>query len=134
MDHDAHPIVECITVDAVDPERLAAFWAGLLGLTVSHRVGPYAFLSRGAGLPGMGFQRVDESKTIKNRLHLDIAADDLDAATARVVALGGSRAPGYADGGFLVMTDPEGNEFCLLPTGEWHLDDHGTAHYPRPDG
>ena len=32
---------------------------------------------------------------------------------------------------FLVMADPEGNEFCLLPGGEWRIDDDGVAHYPR---
>jgi hypothetical protein len=41
---------------------------------------------------------------------------------------------GYEEGGFLVMADPEGNAFCLLPSSEWVLDDDGTAHYQHPPG
>ncbi len=133
MDAGRFPTVECVTIDAVDPERLARFWAELLGLTVSHRVGPYVFLSSGGGLPGLAFQRVDEEKSTRNRVHLDLAADELDVAARRIIELGGSRATGYADGGFLVMADPEGNELCLLPTGDWDIDERGVADYPHPD-
>ncbi|MET8978304.1 VOC family protein [Streptomyces sp. NPDC004539] len=78
--------------------------------------------------PRVFFQRVPEGKTAKNRVHLDIRAapgltDDartvaLEAEAARLVALGATvlrRDPGQPplSGGFLVMADPEGNEFCL---------------------
>ncbi|MEO1060412.1 MAG: VOC family protein [Actinomycetota bacterium] len=132
MDRAERPVVECVMVDAVDPERLATFWTELLGLTVTHRTGPYVFVAAGGGLPGLGFQRVDVAKTVKNRIHLDIAADDPARAVNRVLALGGSRVPGYDEGGFLVMADPEGNEFCVLPAGDWELDNDGIAHSPHP--
>jgi predicted enzyme related to lactoylglutathione lyase len=63
-------------------------------------------------------QRVPEAKTGKNRLHLDLYPEDLDAASERIGALGGSRVSsedvrefGYR---WRVMADPAGNEFCLI--------------------
>jgi hypothetical protein len=46
-----------------------------------------------------------------------------------VLAFGGRDLPAYADGGFVVMADPEGNEFCLIPATGACLDDEGNAHY-----
>ena len=76
----------------------------------------------------MGFQRVDEPRRGKNRVHVDIEVADLVAATARIEALGGRRVEGYERGGFLVMADPEGNEFCVLPL-EFDVDDDGNTDY-----
>jgi predicted enzyme related to lactoylglutathione lyase len=114
-------------VDCADPERLAAFWGALLGDEVMWRKGPYVFLV-GEG-QRLGFQRVPEPKKGKNRVHPDLFCEDVHASAARVIELGGSRVGGYEAGGFLVMADPEGNEFCLIPDGEWELDDDGNAHY-----
>jgi len=77
--------------------------------------------------PRLYFQRVPEAKTAKNRVHLDIRAAvglrgdarmaALEAECARLIALGASRfrrfEPDWKSGGFIVMQDPEGNEFCL---------------------
>ena len=123
--------LSCITFDCLDEEVVASFWGKLLGLGSPHRVGPYIFLTDPNGV-GFGFQRVTAATTGKIRVHLDIQADPLDAVIKRVLELGGSFVKGYEDGGFLVMADPEGNEFCLLPGGEWKIDDNGVAHYPRP--
>jgi predicted enzyme related to lactoylglutathione lyase len=72
------------------------------------------------GGPTLAFQRVPESKALKNRLHLDISVDDVDSATAQVEALGGRRAPSedFTEYGsrWRVMSDPDGNEFCLVYT------------------
>jgi predicted enzyme related to lactoylglutathione lyase len=114
-------------VDCADPERLASFWAELLGQTVSWRRGPYVFL--GGDGARLGFQRVREPKTAKNRVHPDLFCIDVHATAARVLELGGRRVEGYEAGGFLVMADPENNEFCLIPNDEWELDDEGNAHY-----
>jgi len=121
--------LSCITFDCLDEEVVASFWENLLGLGSRHRIGPYVFLTDPNGV-GFGFQRVAAVTTGKIRVHLDIHADPLDAVIERALELGGSFARGYEDGGFLVMADPEGNEFCLLPGGEWRLDDDGIAHYP----
>jgi Glyoxalase-like domain len=77
--------------------------------------------------PRMFFQKVPEGKTAKNRLHLDVRAAPslqgaermtaLEAECERLVALGATRfrryEPDQFSGGYVVMLDPEGNEFCL---------------------
>jgi predicted enzyme related to lactoylglutathione lyase len=120
--------IKDLVVDCVDPERLAAFWAELLGRPVVARTGPYVWLERGDG-PGMGFQKVAGPKAGKNRVHFDIAAPDPAAERARIEALGGRVLTEYATGGFLVMADPEGNEFCVIPPGPFDVDDDGHADY-----
>jgi hypothetical protein len=50
-------------------------------------------------------------------------------AKGRIEALGGSRVDGYEAGGFLVMADPEGNEFCVIPVAPFHFDEDGRADY-----
>ncbi|MFJ9411194.1 VOC family protein [Streptomyces sp. NPDC101393] len=120
--------VNALIVDAANPVRLAAFWSELLGRPVVGRTGPYVWLQRENGL-GLGFQETDEPKSGKNRMHVDISSPDPAAEQQRVEALGGRRLEQYADGGFLVMADPEGNEFCIIPEGPVELDDEGRAHY-----
>ncbi len=77
---------------------------------------------------GLGFQQVDEAKRTKNRVHVDISGPSISEMERRVEALGGRRLDGYDDGGFLVMADPEGNEFCIVPES-FHIDDSGRADY-----
>ncbi|MGW4446580.1 VOC family protein [Streptomyces sp. NPDC004682] len=120
--------INALIVDATDPERLAAFWSALLGRAVVSRTGPYVWLRREDGL-GIGFQRTAAPKSGKNRMHFDVTAADPAAEQRRVEALGGRRLTEYDDGGFLVMADPEGNEFCVIPEGSVELDDDGRAHY-----
>jgi hypothetical protein len=103
-----------IIIDCVDPERLASFWAEALGRPIIGRKGPYVWLERVDNM-GLGFQRVDSPKEGKTRVHLDFGSEDPLLAMSRIEALGGTRVKGYEDGGFLVMTDPEGNEFCIVP-------------------
>lgn len=65
--------------------------------------------------PGLCFVTVPEAKTIKNRLHIDLNPDDLKAEVARVLALGARYADvGQGDAPWVVLADPEGNEFCIL--------------------
>jgi predicted enzyme related to lactoylglutathione lyase len=119
-----------IIIDCADPERLAGFWADLLGRKPKPHKGPYVFLTYQDGDAfGLGFQRVDEPRSGKNRVHPDFVCADVHVAAARVLELGGSRVPGYERGGFLVMADPEGNEFCLLPNTPFEIDDDGNVTY-----
>ncbi|MCD2462053.1 MULTISPECIES: VOC family protein [unclassified Streptomyces] len=120
--------INALIIDAADPERLAAFWSELLGRPVVGRMGPYVWLQREMGL-GLGFQRSDEPKSGKNRMHFDITAPNPTAEQQRVEALGGRRLEEYSAGGFLVMADLEGNEFCIIPEGPFELDDEGCADY-----
>jgi catechol 2,3-dioxygenase-like lactoylglutathione lyase family enzyme len=105
-----------VCFDASDPPALGRFWAQLLGgeLTVDKDGDAWVVLP-GDG-PRLDFLRVPEKKTIKNRLHLDVHATDVAAATAEALALGATTADDVYDGGrWQVLRDPEGNEFCLLP-------------------
>ena len=81
------------------------------------------------GAAGLGFQRVVELKVGKNRVHLDISAPDIRAVKDRIEAISVQQIDGYEDGGFLVMADPEGNEFCVVPTGPIDFDEEGRTHY-----
>ncbi|MFG2287742.1 VOC family protein [Streptomyces sp. NPDC048595] len=120
--------INALIIDATDPERLAAFWSELLGRPIVGRTGPYVWLRRENDLC-LGFQRTAESKSGKNRMHFDVTSPDPAAEQQRIETLGGRRLEQYADGGFLVMADPEGNEFCIIPEGPFELDDEGRADY-----
>ncbi|MCL6674106.1 VOC family protein [Streptomyces panaciradicis] len=120
--------INALVVDAADPERLAAFWSELLGRPVVGRTGPYVWLRRDAGL-GLGFQRTTAAKAGKNRMHFDVTSPDPAAERQRIERLGGRSLEQYAEGGFLVMADPEGNEFCVIPAGPFEIDDEGRADY-----
>jgi hypothetical protein len=123
-------LTECV-VDCADPATLSRFWAEALGYQVLEEsadlveIGPggqtdaelVANLRSGPAVPSLIFIRVPEPKTIKNRLHFDLSPidTDRDSEVARLEQLGARRtnhAP--ADSGWIVMTDPEGNEFCVL--------------------
>ena len=117
-----------ITFDCADPYRLALFWSGLLGYREDPRdpnqpESDAALILDPQGTAGLLFLRVPEPKAVKNRVHFDIWPQDSDGvplgrdqALARVLELGASlvddrREP---DGtGWVVLADPEGNEFCL---------------------
>ena len=111
-----------IQVSAADPERIAAFWGVVLGVPVEERLGnPLQYVNLGPpgpGAPRISFQRVPETKVVKNRLHFDLVVDDLDEACERIEALGGHRRDdqdvheyGYS---WRRMADPDGNEFCVV--------------------
>ena len=118
-----------VVFDADDPDALAAFWSQLLGVRVAGRRGPYVVLEPQEAGPRFVFQRTQAAKSGKNRVHVDLRVADPRAAQRDVERLGGRTLPEYASGGFLVMADPEGNEFCLLPPTSTNLDDDGVAHY-----
>jgi predicted enzyme related to lactoylglutathione lyase len=108
-----------VTIDSQDADRLAAFWAALLGTTIDMSMdeGRFVFLKGSDTLPVICFQRVPEAKAGKNRLHLDLAVEDLEAATEGIVALGGSRVDEtdrqLESFVWRTMADPEGNEFDI---------------------
>jgi predicted enzyme related to lactoylglutathione lyase len=109
-----------VGIDCSDPERLATFWSEALGYAVGDLdpAGVYLDLvPPHAALPAVYFQRVPEAKSTKNRVHLDLWEDDVDVAVSRLVVLGatvvGTPRTGSAGGRWQVMTDPEGNEFCV---------------------
>lgn len=104
-----------LAIDANNPERLAGFWAAMLGGTIALDDDSDARVTAPTG-PRLDFLRVPEPKTAKGRLHLDVWAEDVEAATLSAIELGATRADDVYDGGrWQVLRDPEGNEFCILP-------------------
>lgn len=113
-----------VVVDAEDPETLAAFWMALLGVEVAEREQDWIQLTRDAGGVYLAFQPLtvdgDHPTTRPRPLWMrpDIEVTDLDRARSRIVELGGRlvREVHEPSGDtHLVMADPEGNEFCILP-------------------
>ena len=111
-----------LVLDCTDPNRLAAFWSAALGYTTLGSAGNYVLLVDEAGQwPKLLLQHVSESKSGKNRMHLDIETATVDDDVARLEELGASR---LEDGArtehgtrWVVMADPEGNEFCVCDGG-----------------
>jgi catechol 2,3-dioxygenase-like lactoylglutathione lyase family enzyme len=107
---------EQVIVDANDPAALGRWWTEALGWVVVDD-DPRWFEIRPAPdrMPGLLFVPVPEAKTTKNRLHLDFRPDDRDAEVTRLVDLGATHVEvGQGEQGWVVLADPEGNEFCVL--------------------
>jgi hypothetical protein len=103
-----------LVTDAIDEQAQAAWWADVLGATLSP--GPEGVLRWLRDVDGLPydvwkFVAVPEPKTVKNRWHWDLVCDDVDALVARGATL--LRAPD-ADIGWHVLADPEGNELCAF--------------------
>ena len=112
-----------LVLDCSDPERLAEFWALALGYGNLGTFGSYvALVPHGRPGPKLLLQRVDEPKSVKNRMHFDIEVPDIHAEAVRLVALGATRVseqPLTEHGtSWLLMMDPEGNEFCVCDAGQ----------------
>ena len=110
-----------IVIDAHDVERLADFWCHVLGWSRTDDIEPDGAIEitdpARPGAVSVLFEPVPEPKAIKNRLHLDIRPVGVDQADEleRLLALGARRADiGQGDQTWVVLSDPEGNEFCLL--------------------
>jgi len=113
---------EQTNIDAKDPVRLGRWWQQALGWVVADEA-PDVFEIQPAPdqFPGLLFIRVPEAKTVKNRLHLDFRPDDQDLEVERLLALGASRVDiGQGDRSWVVLADPEGNEFCVLGERSTH--------------
>ena len=106
-----------IVVDCADPTRLARFWAAVFGVEPVLRSADWAYVEGEGTRTRIAFQRVPEPKVVKNRVHLDVEVDDLEAERARLVTLGATVVGEVVEdeeGPFQVMLDPEGNELCLV--------------------
>ena len=113
--------IQCVSVDAADPDLLATFWAAALGWRRTFEDADEVALEPPAGSPQDGvapdllFLRVPDAKAGKNRLHLDLRPLDQSAEVARLEGLGARRVDiGQGEQTWVVLADPEGNEFCVL--------------------
>lgn len=107
---------EQITVDARDPVTLGTWWARALGWVVVND-DPEVFEVQPAldQYPGLLFLSVADVKVGKNRLHLDLRPDDQECEVSRLLSLGATPADvGQGEQTWVVLKDPEGNEFCVL--------------------
>ena len=105
-----------VVIDCHDPVLLAEFWQRVLGGYVVRQSHEWVALEPPTGIT-VSFQLVPEAKSVKNRVHLDVDVPDLEDAVEAAVALGATRLGEvvYDElGGFQVMADPEGNEFCFI--------------------
>ncbi len=103
-------------IDVNHLETCGHFWGQVLGAEVLYQDDTYIRLGQPGVPPSLLLQKVPEGHAGKNRAHLDLDVADLPGAVQRVEALGGRplqeiRAYGIA---WAVMTDPDGNEFCLV--------------------
>jgi predicted enzyme related to lactoylglutathione lyase len=111
-----------LVLDCRDPDQLAPFWSAALDYTTAGGAGGYVLLVP-AGRPGphLLLQRVPEARVGKNRMHLDLHTPDIEAEATRLTGLGARRlaaVPLEEHGShWIVMADPEGNEFCVCDGG-----------------
>jgi hypothetical protein len=107
-----------VVVDALDPVRLAHWWAEVLGYQVLAEKPDEVIISAGPGhYPELCFLAVPDPKDGKNRLHFDLTPEDQDAEVERLLDMG-ARHVDIGQGrsvNWVVLADPEGNEFCVLP-------------------
>lgn len=114
--------IQCLCVDARDPVSIAGFWESALGWRRTYQEPdqvvlepPEASVEDGV-VPDLLFLKVPDEKTLKNRLHIDLRPLDQRAEVERLEALGATRVSvGQGpDATWVVLADPEGNEFCVL--------------------
>jgi hypothetical protein len=117
-----------LEIDCADPHGLARFWCSVLDyevqdeddgvVTIGPRRGTDGKNQPGPVPPTLTFAHVPEAKTVKNRLHLDVSPADReqDEEVRRLLGLGARHADvgQTGDESWVVLADPEGNEFCVL--------------------
>jgi hypothetical protein len=111
-----------ITFDCESPARVAEFWGTALGYKVENVNENFAMATHPEGTPPMLlFIKVPEPRTVKNRVHVDMAADNREAEIERLIGMGATRGdthemPEYGIK-WTVLQDPEGNELCVGEEG-----------------
>ena len=107
-----------LTVDARDPAALATWWQQVLGGEVDGSEAPDEVVLELPGAAPILFNMERTPKTVKNRLHFDLRPDDRNAEVERLLLLGAVKVDigqaGAANVTWVVLADPEGNEFCVL--------------------
>jgi predicted enzyme related to lactoylglutathione lyase len=111
-------------IDVSDLDRGTAFWCAALGAVDQPLPAISSHVYRHLNLPDTDIavllQKADDEKVSKERMHLDLEADDVEAEIERLEALGATRWDHQQERGFdfWVMRDPWDNEFCILPSND----------------
>ncbi len=107
---------EQVVVSTRDPVALGRWWSkALRWVIVNDDPVVFEIQPEPDRLPGILFLAVDEAKQGQNRLHIDLRPDEQDAEVERLIGLGASRVDvGQGEVPWVVLADPEGNEFCVL--------------------
>jgi predicted enzyme related to lactoylglutathione lyase len=111
-----------VSIDSLDPSRLATFWAEALGWRVTSDDGEEVVLEPPAGsrdegvVPDLVFIVAPDGHVVKNRVHVDLRPGDQLAEVQRLIGMGATRVDigQPSDCTWVVLADPEGNEFCVL--------------------
>lgn len=106
-----------VVIDVNYLEDMTAFWQSITGYDVQHKSERDARLVDPAGgAPAIYLQKVPELRTTKNRLHIDVEAADIEAAAVEAEAVGARRLRSFNQPGdtWVVLVDPEGNQFCIV--------------------
>ncbi len=107
-----------LAIDANDVESLAGFWCTATDYEIAESLFPFVAVlaSDDPSYPRIIVLQVPESKTAKNRLHMEFKSTDLKSDADRIVTLGGTLVAErqFGETRWIVMQDPEGNEFCLV--------------------
>lgn len=116
--------IQCITIDAHDLKKVATFWAAALDWKITFEDENEISLELLDESPEVGripdilFIKVPDDKVVKNRLHLDLRPQDQATEVSRLESLGAKKIEigqsDYDGTTWVVMADPEGNEFCVL--------------------
>jgi predicted enzyme related to lactoylglutathione lyase len=113
--------IQSVIVDSADCERLARFWSEALGWRITFESDEEYVIEPPEGsrevdvAPDILFGKVPDRKIVKNRLHFDLRPKDQEAEVQRILSLGATRVDiGQRDVSWVVLADPEGNEFCVL--------------------
>ncbi len=108
-----------VVIDCADPPALARWWSSFTGYGLRTDREDWSTIANEDQSMIIGFQKVPEGKVVKNRVHLDFWAADEEAAAREIEAMGATRRWVSEDpeDPFVVLADPEGNEFCLIRGG-----------------
>lgn len=118
------PILEMVTLDCLDPQAEAQFWAQLLGGEVTYADENYGLVKVDGRR--LGFGHVDGWSAPQwpdpdgsKQFHLDLSVDDLESAAEQACGLGATRPEHQPGDGWIVLLDPAGHPFCLTQRANW---------------
>jgi predicted enzyme related to lactoylglutathione lyase len=110
-------VIDCVLIDCVDLDAMTAFWCQALDLehVWTGPSGGHLLAAMDGSGRQLGLMPAHVEKSAKNRVHFDLRPDDQQSEVQRLEGLGARRIDiGQADVTWVVMADPEGNEFCVL--------------------